>query len=210
MTPFLRHFEVKPLELPGRGRRMDEALLKDFDRAAEDFYRQICQRLTAGDFFIYGHSMGAYLALRVTGMLEKAGRSPEYLFVSGNPGPGVRDNTKKRYLLQHQAFVQELKELGGVAEEFLQDKGLFEFFEPILRADFEVSEKDELNAESAVNAPIFAMMGDREENVEKIGNWGRFTRSELHYEVMEGDHFFIFRHAERIAKIFLCKTKSII
>jgi len=33
-------------------------------------------RLTGPEFLIYGHSMGAYLTLRVTNMLEKAGRYP--------------------------------------------------------------------------------------------------------------------------------------
>jgi hypothetical protein len=64
---------------------------------------------------IYGHSMGAYLALRVTRMLEEAGHPPAYLIVSGNPGPGVpRKRPGKRYLLGKAAFIEELRTLGGV------------------------------------------------------------------------------------------------
>lgn len=209
MTAALNDFEVISLELPGRGRRMDEALLTDFDLAARDFYDQISRRLTAPVFLIYGHSMGAYLALRVTHMLESSGKTPEYLIVSGNPGPGVRDN-KKRYLLTGDAFVSELKKLGGVPEEFLMNKELFDFFEPILRADFEVSEKNALDMEPAVMAPIFAVMGSQEDNVEKISNWSRFTRSHFQYEIMEGDHFFIFQHADKIARVVRESYKRVV
>jgi external thioesterase TEII len=73
MISFLREFDVIPLELPGRGRRMVEDLLKDFDMAAEDIYNQLTAKLSSDRFLIYGHSMGAYLALRVANMLEKAG-----------------------------------------------------------------------------------------------------------------------------------------
>ncbi len=100
ITPRLKHLEVIPLELPGRGRRMHEELLKDFDLAAKDLYGQVVPKLNGAPFLIYGHSMGAYLGLRVTRMLEEAGHPPAYLIVSGNPGPGVpRKREVKRYLL---------------------------------------------------------------------------------------------------------------
>jgi surfactin synthase thioesterase subunit len=38
ITPGLKNLEVIPLELPGRGRRMQKGLLKDFDLAANDFF----------------------------------------------------------------------------------------------------------------------------------------------------------------------------
>src|SRR6201995_2651906 len=65
--PYLQEFDVLSLELPGRGRRINEPLLKDFDQAARDFYNQIEKRMRPGKFLIYGHSRGAYLALRVSG-----------------------------------------------------------------------------------------------------------------------------------------------
>src|SRR5262249_8544650 len=89
IMPLLQRFEIIPLELPGRGRRMKESLLKDFDLAAQDIYHQLTGKLTSASFIIYGHSMGAYLALRVANMLEKAGKFPAFVIVSGNAGPGI-------------------------------------------------------------------------------------------------------------------------
>ena len=200
MLPRLADFQVIPLELPGRGNRTREALLRDFDMAALDIFKQIKKHLGAVRYLIYGHSMGAYLGLRVANLLSESGFPPSALIVSGNPGPGMEDD-KKRYLLGRKAFVEELRKLGGVPEELLENDELLEFFEPILRADFEVAEKNDISGEAPLNVPLYAMMGSEEEKTEAIGNWGRYTHSEFRSEILDGDHFFIHRHPARIADI---------
>lgn len=196
----LGDFEVISPELPGRGRRIAEPLVKDFDTAARDMYEQIRRQLTGCPFLLYGHSMGAYLALRVANLLEKDGTPPAYLVVSGNAGPGIKKE-RQVHLLERPSFIAELEKLGGVPKEVIADEELFGFFEPILRADFEVAENHGLAEEPAVNAPLFAMMGSREEKADQIANWGRLTNSDFAYEILEGDHFFIYKHAGRIAAI---------
>jgi surfactin synthase thioesterase subunit len=200
MEPYLRGFEVVPLELPGRGRRIGERLLKDFQLAARDIYQQVIVKRTGVPFLLYGHSMGCDLALRVSNLLEAAGHFPAYLVMSGNAGPGT-GTVKNRYLLGRMEFVRELERLGGVPPELIENQVLFNFFEPILRADFEISERGDLEMEPAVNVPIYAMMGSREEEAGEIANWARFTRSHYAGEILEGDHFFIYKHPQRIAGI---------
>lgn len=200
LTPLLKEFEVISLELPGRGKRIREELLTDFDEAAQDIYRQVIAKLTSPRFMIYGHSMGAYLALRVANMLEKENRMPAYVFVSGNAGPGVRED-KNRYLMERKEFIEELRLLGGAPPEVLENDELLEFFIPILRADFEVAEKNELDNEPVLSAPIYAMMGSEEEQTEEIENWGRFTRAAFNHVLLPGGHFFIYDNARQIADI---------
>src|SRR5579859_5869614 len=79
MSSLLNEFDVISPELPGRGKRMKEELLKDFELAALDIYEQVAKQNGASRFMIYGHSMGAYLALRVSRMLEMEGKPPAYL-----------------------------------------------------------------------------------------------------------------------------------
>jgi external thioesterase TEII len=202
IASLLSEFDVISLELPGRGKRMNELLLTDFEKAANDIYNQINKKLNSSKFIIYGHSMGAYLALRVARMLEEANRSPAYLIVSGNPGPGIRqDNAKIRHMLERDEFIEELRLLNGVPPELLENRELFNFFEPILRADFEVAEKNQLATEPPVNIPIYAMMGSKEQKVDEISNWLRFTKSNFKFEILKGDHFFIYNHPHRIASI---------
>jgi surfactin synthase thioesterase subunit len=179
---------------------MEEPLLRDFDRAAEDIYRQICAKLNGASFMIYGHSMGAYLGLKATNWLEENGRPPLALVVSGNAGPGMRD-IKNRYLLEHDEFVAELRKLGGVPEELFENRELFDFFEPVLRADFEVAERNDIENAAAINVPLYAIMGSEEEKADAVANWGRFTHASFNAEILSGDHFFIHKHPHRLAQI---------
>lgn len=202
MFSYLHHFEVIPVELPGRGRRIDEELITDFDAAALDLYAQITRKLSSDTFYLYGHSLGAYLALRVANLLEKAGQCPSYVFVSGNAGPGVNGRGKGNWhLLEREDFIQALRGLGGIPEEFTANKELLDMYLPVLRADFRIVEKKELDDEPPVNAPLLAMMGDQEETAGKITNWARFTQSHFDYKILPGNHFFIRNHPHTIARI---------
>ena len=201
MNPLLNGFDVIPLELPGRGDRMNEDLLRSFDLAAIDIYNQINNKLTSSNnFLIYGHSLGAYLTLRVASMLEKVNRNPKYIIVSGNPGPGVRE-IKTYHLLEKNEFKIALKKLGGFPLELLENEELFDFFEPVLRADFELIEKDLLKNEKPVAAPIYAFMGSEEKLVQKISNWSNFTTGAFNCEVVHGGHFFILENPTKIADV---------
>ncbi len=200
LKPHLADWQVVPLELPGRGKRMQEDLLSNFELAANDLYDQLVKKITTPGFVIYGHSMGAYLGLRVANRLQATGKPPAYLVVSGNPGPGIKD-PKRRYLMDQQDFRAELTRLGGIPDELLENEELFNYFEPILRADFEIAENSHLDQESPVQCPLFAMMGSREEKADQIANWGRFTQSTFGHEILEGDHFFIYKHPQRLAAI---------
>lgn len=208
IKPYLHDFEIIQLELPGRGRRMDEALILDFNVAAQDLFQQILKRITSASFFVYGHSMGAYLALKIVSMLEKVNKRASYLIVSGNAGPGINEPVK-RYLLDKHEFRKELKRIGGIPNEFFSNVELLEFYEPILRADFQISEEGDFNDVLPVNTPLFAIMGDEEEKVKKISNWANFTKLNFDYHIFPGDHFFIREQPAGIADILRnCKKKT--
>ncbi|MCB2410663.1 thioesterase II family protein [Hymenobacter lucidus] len=200
LVPELQGFEVVALELPGRGKRTKEALLTDFDAAAQDIFEQLKAKINSPHFVIYGHSMGAYLALHVARMLENVNVFPTHVFVSGNAGPGVSGATK-RYLLGQKDFVEELRKMGGVPMELFDNKDLLEYFLPIVRADFQIAEQNKLSNDCVVKAPIYAMMGSQEEQVAAIANWGRFTQGVFQYSVLTGGHFFIYDHPTAIATI---------
>ena len=189
---------------------MNEELLKDFSLAAMDIFQQVKANLRSPRFLIYGHSMGAFLGLKVSALLENENILPAYLIVSGNAGPGVAIG-EKRYMLENDEFLKEVEALGGIKTEFLENQELLDLFIPVLKADFEVAEENEVCDTVRLATPLYAIMGSEEERVELISNWGRFTQSEFGSEVLDGDHFFILNHAERLAEIIKeCYHKSII
>ncbi len=193
-------FSVTCLELPGRGKRINQPLLQNFDHAVDDILRQIREKLTSSKYYIYGHSMGALLAYKVEILLESEGYCSSGLFLTGNPGPGI-GCTKQRHLMQREEMIEELKLLGGVSNELLNNKELFDFFEPILRSDFKIAELNNIDLNSKINAPIFALMGIQEEKAIHIQNWIKFTNSSFRSELLEGGHFFIYDHVQKISSI---------
>ncbi len=128
-----REFEEKapafltiiPLEYPGRGSRIREPLLKDIHALAEDMYQQTKDELDKNRYAIYGHSMGGLLAcLLIRKIIANGHRPPLHLFVTGTKGPSARDkDDKKRYLLDKEEFIEELKRLKGSPEEILEQPG---------------------------------------------------------------------------------------
>ncbi|WP_276381407.1 alpha/beta fold hydrolase [Flavobacterium sp. H4147] len=201
-----KHFDANidfiPLELPGRGKRFEEELLKSREEAINDYCRQIVSLNNGAPFIIYGHSMGASLGFNVVAKLEEHGYFPKRFVVSGNPGPGVKKKRDLiRYLLDDFEFKEELRSLGGIPEEVLTNKQLYEFFAPIMRADFECIEKKYHRQHHTIKAPIYAVMGSEEEYCDDIKNWHQYTNAAFDYKILKGSHFFIYDHAAEMAAI---------
>jgi surfactin synthase thioesterase subunit len=146
--------------------------------------------------------MGAPLGLSVVKKLEEYPDVPNILIVSGNPGPGANANDIQRHALSDPEFKAELRSLGGVPEEVLENEDLYDFFSPIMRADFEILEKNrDSEIGLVINTPIFAIMGDKEETVGEIENWEMYTTRKFDCQVVPGNHFFIHNQVETLTQI---------
>ncbi|MFK7785885.1 MAG: thioesterase II family protein [Crocinitomicaceae bacterium] len=194
-------FSFCPIELPGRGKRMSETLLLSESAATEDLVDQIIAHRNTKPYVLFGHSMGASLAIRVAKKMESINDAPTRLVVAGNSGPGTSDG-KKRSTMTDPELKEELLTLGGVEDEVIMNDELFNFFSPILRADFGLLENARtLEDDFKVAVPIRAVMGTKEEKADKIENWKRFTSKDFNYQLLEGNHFFIHDHPAELIKI---------
>ncbi|WP_089917436.1 thioesterase II family protein [Chitinophaga rupis] len=196
------------LELPGRGKRYKEGLLRHKQAAINDYVQQIRQHRNGEPYIIYGHSMGATLGLSVVKAMENAGDPPLTFIASGNPGPCISETDderlKNKYLLDDDGFKEELRKLGGLPDEILNNDELYGFFGPVIRADFEILEKDELfEKDTRINTPVYAIMGNTEPMVEQIDNWKHYTNNYFGRQVLPGNHFFIHQHPKELVKIIL-------
>jgi surfactin synthase thioesterase subunit len=199
LQPLLNSFNVYTPELPGRGKRTRETILSDPQAAVNHLFNEVKSVIQPGKDIIFGHSMGALLAFHVTNALERIGAAPKHLVVSGNSGPQEGSTRKMIYKLNNQAFKEELKSIGGVSDEFLENEDLYEFYEPILRSDFKLSyDLSSLN-DIVIQTPICAFMGTEETMYHDIENWRRFTRGTFSHMGFKGGHFFLHDHAEKIS-----------
>ena len=193
--------KVIPLEYPGRGARIKEALLGNMDEIVDDLYCQIRHRVADQPYAIYGHSMGALTALLLTRKLVANNhRAPLHLFVTGTAGPAAySQKEQRRHLMPMPEFIQEIKKLDGIPDELLEHEELLEYIEPILRADFRVIETYTYVESEKLDVPVSVITGTREKmDAKDIQAWQVETQCAVDFLQLPGKHFFIFHYADVI------------
>ncbi|MEM8664771.1 MAG: alpha/beta fold hydrolase [Pseudomonadota bacterium] len=196
----LRERFVQPT-LPGHGDRLNEPLLTTIPAMVDDIERSV--GVGARDV-VYGHSMGALLALGLVRRQRARGHPlPRALIVSGMRAPGTLAS-RARHALPTPALKVELARLGGTPLAVLDDPDVFAFFEPQVRADFRAVETYAHRAEPALDIPITVIIGtDDEADFASAAAWQHETEHPLTLETMPGGHFFIFRNADAMRERLL-------
>lgn len=194
--------DVVPVELPGRGRRMNQPLEVTVAGVLDAIARDV--RPEPGQpFALFGHSLGAILAFELAHRLERVGLSPAVVFVSGTRAPGSRELRRYAALQSDAELRAELERLDGTPASVLADDELMQLALPVLRADFQVAGGYRGSADRQVHAPLVALGGaDDETTREGLAAWREHTRSEFALHVLPGGHFFIHpRETELLALI---------
>ncbi|MEO5347491.1 MAG: thioesterase domain-containing protein [Magnetococcus sp. YQC-9] len=195
--------QTVPLEPPGRGRRGQEPLLNSIEAITADLAFQIRSRLQL-PYALFGHSLGAYLAnLVIRHLLADGVEPPRHLFVSGAAGPTRPKKSKLIHGLSKADFLAEVSQYGGLPRAVLGHQELIDYFEPILRADFQAVETHHYQPGAPLPVPITALTGAKDSIVtlELVRLWQEESRHPLVIEHFPGDHFFIFEEWPRIGEI---------
>lgn len=128
--------KVVPVELPGRGARMDEPFATDPHRLARALAGELGSRL-AKPYALFGHSLGALIAFELAHALIARGEpAPSLLIASGTEAPSLRDDSGWRRPRTDAELIAELRAMGGTPEEAFASAELMEAVLPVLRADF--------------------------------------------------------------------------
>lgn len=200
------------LEYPGRGGRINEPLATDITYIVNGLYEQIRTLVDKEDYAFYGHSMGGLVAYLLTQkIIENNHKAPLHLFITGTSGPAaISRGEKKRYLLEKKEFIQEIKDFGGMPDEVLENEELLQYFEPILRSDFEASETYSHPVYPVLKVPITVITGtDEELEAEDIKIWQNESIHNVDFRRLPGKHFFIFDYVQEIIQIIAKKLSSL-
>lgn len=194
-------------ELPGRGRRMPTPLLTDLEVMVQDLLETL-EPPEAGPWLLFGHSMGALLALLLARRLRALGRGlPAGLVVSGLEGPSVLERHQRRHLLPLPQFRREVREMGGSPPEILDNPEFFAFFEPILRADFQAVETYVHQPEPSLDLDITVLRGSNDTvSLAQAQAWQRESRRPIALHSLPGGHFFIFDHIPWLLRLLATHT----
>ena len=193
--------EVCPVQLPGRERRFNERPFDRMKRLAKAIVENLPQDKP---FAFFGHSLGALLAFEVARELRRQAKPlPFHLFLSGAPAAQLCPNKAPRFNLDREAFVAEIRKLGGTPEEALQSAELLELVLPVLRADFAVIDTYFYFDEPPLACPITAFAGARDQEVDQfeVMDWRAQTTDRFDAQVFAGDHFFITEFGSQVREI---------
>lgn len=194
-----------PIELAGRGKRINEPFYNNIEEAIEDIYSKIETTIKNNEkYAFFGHSMGSLIAYRlVCKIIELGINNPIHVFFSGSNHPHMRNNSEILHLSDEE-FINRIIMLGGTPREVFEDKELRKIFLPILRADYKVIDTCESNTKAVkLSCNITVLTGTKDDLVtqEDLLNWKEYTYSMCNICQFEGDHFFINNYVEEIVRL---------
>jgi len=194
--------EVLPVELSGRGSRLQESLKYDMDSLVEELIGAIKNYIDK-PYYFFGHSMGALVSYEIARRLSKKHLPlPEKLILSSHSAPQFNKRSPVMHKLPKDEFIRELKELNGMPKEFFESEELLDIFLPIIKADYTVCETYEFSAREKLKIPFIAIRGTNDQTVlkEDMIGWSDLTQSGFKFFEFPGDHFFITKNQDEFIK----------
>jgi surfactin synthase thioesterase subunit len=203
MKKYLKNYiEFIPMEYPGRGSRRGVRFYESIEEAARD----TAERASSidGQYAIFGHSLGGLIGYEACRLLAKMGnRMPLHLFISGKQPPHIKLREKEIHRLPDHEFRDKILEMGGTPDGVLDHPELAEYYLPILRADFMISEKYVFKrTQPPLSINLTVLGGDQDEiKPLHLAAWKDYIAGEFKVVMLSGDHFFINHNFEAVAEI---------
>ncbi|KPY87781.1 alpha/beta fold hydrolase [Pseudomonas syringae pv. tagetis] len=207
---------IRPLELPGRGMRMDEPLQTDIVQLASHLADEISADLDK-PYGLFGHSLGGLLAFELAHALRERGLpAPLALFASATAGPVRRDVSEYAQAKTDEQLIARLRTLKGTSENVIANDELMQLMLPILRADFLLCGSFVYGQREPLNLPIHVFGGKQDSvSVEQLLDWQEETCTGFSLDMFEGHHFYLvdeqiqlLRHLRRYCELHLARWRN--
>lgn len=196
---------LHPVELAGRGQRMQEPLYKDAEGAVEDAFQMMQREAGNMPYALFGHSMGSKIVYELAQKIRKDNFPPPvHVFFSGRGAPHVKREDKRKYHeMNDEDFKTAVLQLGGTPPEVFAHPELMELFFPLLRSDFKIAESDIPEKKMLpLDSDITVFLGKTDDlNAAQCDGWKLHTnkRCELYY--FPGGHFFLHEEIAGITEV---------
>jgi Predicted thioesterase involved in non-ribosomal peptide biosynthesis len=202
LLPYISpQIEVAAVEYAGRGKRIGEPLIEDYDLFLEDSAKQINECIDDRQFAVLGYSLGAAIAYDLIAN-RYLKRQPIHAFMCAR---GSLKKTSKSQLfadLSGQEFLQKMEELGGMDERILNNKRFLDIYMRPVKADYRIwSQFTYCEKNLKLPCDITAVYCSKDSLSDGIAEWESMTDGKVDYYEMGHNHFFINQHYEEIAHI---------
>lgn len=197
------HIELLAVQLPGREDRYADDKLFRMQQVVAQVLHDIAD-LNDLPLILFGHSMGALVAYEVAlAMHAQLACEPAALIVSGHAAPdAAAAHDKGWHRASDEAFIANLRRLGGTPDEILADVQMMRLLMPMLRADYEILENYVYRREQVLSCPLLACAGERDAEVTASGMqaWRRYSSGVSHVQWFSGDHFYVSTQAPALSQ----------
>lgn len=183
---------VQPVDLPGRGKRIGDSLLRDFDCLVRQLSTELIQNLPS-TYAFFGHSFGALLAYGCAHYLRDCQSHPPQAIVAACcAAPSRRDDERYTRFNSDDALIQELRNLNGTPPAVFEHADLLRMTIDVLAADFRVCASFRYKARDPLQTNIF-VFGGRDDDIDEgaLAAWNLETTAHTELEMCDGGHFFI-------------------
>ncbi|MEO8369399.1 MAG: alpha/beta fold hydrolase [Candidatus Solibacter sp.] len=190
------------VRLPGRESRLAEA---PFERMAP-LVAALADNLepyTDRPFAFFGHSMGAVVAFELARELRRRGRAlPAVLIASGARAPQFRRHHVPPPPPTRESLIQELRRLGSMPPEVLDDPALLRSILPALEADVVLYRNYIYREDAPLAIPIRAYGGLADANITRthLDAWAEQTTETFAVRIFPGGHFYLTAEVEALTQ----------
>lgn len=191
------YIDVQPLQLPGRENRFSEKPHDTIDEILDDL-RKVLTPFIHEPYSLLGYSLGAHVAHAFIGDLQKRQLPlPQKLIVAARRAPSAPARHTGLHKLPSALFWQQLAQYEGTSSEVLNNPELRALLEPMLRADFALSDHP-CSLPGPIPTSIVALAGsdDPFASPTEMAGWTKETQGNFNLVVVEGSHFFIRTNAD--------------
>jgi medium-chain acyl-[acyl-carrier-protein] hydrolase len=191
--------DVFALQSPGRTVRFAEPPISNLRTKISIVADEIQPYLDIPHVFV-GHSNGALTAFELARELQsRGGNQLRHIVLSAKRAPHL-PKRERIHDLPFDQFVARLRTLKATPAEILENEELMQLFEPMLRADFALSETHQFTPGVRIESPTTLFWGEGDDEVPKedMLAWSEHVAAALDFVPFAGDHFFIHSHRNAV------------
>jgi pyochelin biosynthetic protein PchC len=181
--------EVHAVRYPGRGERISEPPPTDLRQLGDQIAAAVASGPDDRPLALFGHSLGAVVALETARSLERRGRRLAHLFVSGSrDGECVPLDAGEHD--DDDTVTRDLVSLGGTDGELAADPAFRELVLPYVRSDVRMLASYDFRLDPVLRCPVTAIVGDHDTEADRRP-WRKLTGVSFRELVVPGDHFYL-------------------
>ncbi|GAB3465523.1 thioesterase II family protein [Actinophytocola sediminis] len=181
---------VLAVELPGHGARLREPPPRSVAEVVDGPLLDEVAALTDRPLVVYGHSMGALLALE---LFRRLGHRPA-LFVAGAcAAPETEHVPPEVATMSDEDVLAFLRASGGTDPAIMADPEYLSLLIPLVRADFGMIAGHRFGTRPPLDCPVRTYLGaeDPEATARNAAGWAAQSDGDHDVAVFPGGHFFI-------------------